>query len=159
EADRRLVEEEHLRAVNERRGELALHALAERELPRGLADEGPELEELGQLGDRLLELRARDVVDRAVVFERLSGRQIPDELLLLPEDEHDALQERVLAPLRIVAVDFHVAARRVQEAGEDLERRRLSRAVGAEEADALAALDVERHAVDRDHGFVRARED
>ena len=50
EAERRLVEEQHLRLVQQRRGELALHPLAERELARGLVDEIAEHEELDQLG-------------------------------------------------------------------------------------------------------------
>jgi hypothetical protein len=77
QADGRLVEEEHARPVQERRGQLALHPLAQRELPRGLADEVAQLEQPGQLGDRLRELRARHVVDGAVELEGLGGRQVP----------------------------------------------------------------------------------
>ena len=108
-----------------------------------------ELEERAELAQRGRVLGARYVVDRAIELERLGRRQVPEELLLLTEDEHDLLQERVLAPPRLVAVDADLPARRVEQAREDLERRRLSRAVRAEEADALARRDVEVDAVDR----------
>ena len=93
EPDRRLVEEEHLRAVEERGGELALHPLAERELAGGLAEERRDREELDELVQRSPVLFARDVVDRAIELERLRRRQVPEELLLLPRHEHDRAQE------------------------------------------------------------------
>src|SRR5207248_3642559 len=54
-----------------------------------------------------------------------------------------------LALPRDVPEDANLAAGRVQEAGQHLQRRRLAGAVRAEEADDLARLEVERHAVDR----------
>ena len=59
----------------------------------GCFDQVAELEQLGQLAQRLVELGARDVVDRAVHREGLGGRQVPEELLLLPHDQRDRLQE------------------------------------------------------------------
>ena len=103
-----------------------------------------------------LELRARDVVDGAVQLERLRRRQVPEELLLLPHHQRDAFQERGLALLRRVAGDLHVARRGVKQPDEHLERRRLARAVGAEEADALARFDDEREIVDGVHRLVFA---
>ena len=51
---------------------------------------------------------------------------------------------------RVVAEHGHVAAAAVAVALEDLDRRRLARAVRAEQADHLAALDAEREAA---HGL------
>ena len=48
--------------------------------------------------------------------------------------------------------------RRAQDPGQHLQRRRLARAVRTDERDALARLDRERHAVDRDD-LARARRD
>ena len=63
EADRRLVEEDHRRPVEERPDDLHLHALAERQLPHRLAHEVTDLEQLDQLVPRLEELLAWDAVD------------------------------------------------------------------------------------------------
>ena len=49
EADRRLVEEQHLRAVQQRPGDLDLHPLAEREVAHRLGDEVADVEQLDQL--------------------------------------------------------------------------------------------------------------
>jgi hypothetical protein len=53
-----------------------------------------------------------------------------------------------------VADDAHLAARRVEQAGQHLERGGLAGAVGAEEADPLARLDGERQLLDRAHRLV-----
>ena len=53
EADRRLVEEQHLRQVEERADDLDLHPLAEREVPHGLVHEIGDVEQLDQLVPRL----------------------------------------------------------------------------------------------------------
>ena len=126
---------------------------------RRLLHEVAELEELRQLAHRLLVLRPWHAVDRAIELEGLARRQVPEELLLLPEDEHDLLEERVLAATRLVAVDGDLAARRMQQPREDLERRRLARAVRAEKAHALARCDVEVDAVDGGDGLVGPAED
>ena len=126
EADGGLVEEEHLGPVDERRAELAFHALAERERPRGPLHDLLDLEELGELADGGFELGARHVVHGAIELEGLARRQVPQELLLLTEDEHDLLQKRVFSLPRLVPVDAHLAARRMEEAGENLQRRGLS---------------------------------
>ena len=49
EADRRLVEEEHLRVVQQRAGDLALHPLAEAEVAHRLAQQLAELQQIDQL--------------------------------------------------------------------------------------------------------------
>ena len=60
EPDGRLVEEEHLRPVEQRGGELALHPLAERELARRLAARAsPSSSSSVELAHRRVELRAR----------------------------------------------------------------------------------------------------
>ena len=136
---------------SERRRELALHALAERELARRLADAAsPSSSSVGELASVASVLRARDVVDRAVELERLGGRQVPEELLLLPHHEHDLLQERGLARCAARSPPTRTSPRvGWSRPGEHLQRRRLARAVRPEEADALAGRDRERDAVDR----------
>src|SRR5207249_234745 len=53
-------------------------------------------------------------------------------------------------PEHVEAVDGGAAGGRGEVAGEDAHGGGLARAVGAEEADHLAAFDVERHVADRD---------
>jgi hypothetical protein len=51
----------------------------------GFLTEVPQLEQVDELAHRLLELRARHVVDGAIELEGLARGQVPEELLLLPE--------------------------------------------------------------------------
>ena len=141
----------HLRAVDERGRELALHPLAERERAGGLVDQVSQLEQLGELGEGAAELGLGHLVDGPVEGEGLRGREVPEELLLLAHDQGDLLEERVLAALGHVAVDPDLAGRGEEQAGEDLEGGGLPRAVGAEEPHPLAAGDLERDAVHRLH--------
>ena len=57
--DGRLVEEDHLRAMEERRGDLAFHPLAQREVAHRLAQERPEFQKLGKLVEQALGNRPR----------------------------------------------------------------------------------------------------
>ncbi len=61
EPDRRLVEEEHLRPMQQRADDLDLHALAQRELPHRLAHEVADLEQLDQLVAQCEEVRSRGI--------------------------------------------------------------------------------------------------
>jgi len=79
--------------------ELALHPLAERELPRRPLDHVPDPEELHDLFLRFVERLAREPINRAIELERLRRGQIPNELLLLPEHQRDLPQERFVPPL------------------------------------------------------------
>ncbi len=108
--------------MEERRGELALHPLAERELAGRLPEERPDPEELDELVERLLVLLARDVVDRAIQLEGLGGREVPQELLLLPRHEHDRAKKIGLPESRRETGDARFSRGRVEEAGEHLER-------------------------------------
>ena len=148
EAERRLVEEQHGRPVEERADDLDLHPLAQRELPNRLAHEVADLEQLDQLVPRLEELLARDAVDRAVELERVERRQVPLELVAVAHDQRDAAQEVALALRGHVAEHARLAGGDVEQPREHLQRRRLAGAVRAEEADDLAGRDVERDAVD-----------
>src|SRR6202021_1845041 len=92
-------------------------------------------------------LHGIDAVDGAVQLQRLARREVPPELVLLAHDEGELPPEGVLPLPGPEAHDPGVAARRVEEAGEHLEDRRLPRAVRAEEADQLPLLDAEGDAV------------
>src|SRR5262249_30855815 len=70
----------------------------------------------------------------------------------------DALAHAQGIVQHVEAVHLHAPRRRRQEAGQDAHRRRLARAVRAEEADDLAALEPEAHVVHREVGAESPRE-
>ena len=57
-----------------------------------------------------------------------------------------------------LAAERNRAGARPQLAGEQIDQRRFARAVGADERVNLAALELERHAVDRDQASEAARQ-
>ena len=148
EPDRRLVEEQHLRQVQQRADHFHLHPLAQRQIPHGLTHEILDVEQVDQLVARLEEILAAQAVDRAVELERVERREIPLQLVAIPHHERDLAQVVLLAPGRDVSEHPPLARRGVEEAGEHLQRRRLAGAVRAEEADDLARADLERDPVD-----------
>ena len=151
EADRRLVEEEHPRLVQERADDLGLHPLPERELPHRLPDEVADVEQLDQLVAQRRELVARDAVDRAVELVRVECRKIPLQLVAIAHHERDPAEERTLALCWDMAEHVRVPAARMEQPGKHLQRRRLPGAVRAQEAHDLALADGERDGVDRTH--------
>ncbi len=158
EADRRLVEEQHLRAVQQRRRELAAHALTERELAHRRLDERVEVEQLAALREPRCVLGGGNAVDVAQQRERITERQIPPELRALAEHDADPARELQALGHRLVAAHARESAGRIQHAREHLERRRFSGAVRADVAERLAALHGEVDAVDgADHARLAAQ--
>jgi hypothetical protein len=74
QADRRLVQEEHLWAVQQRSGELALHTFAERQLAHLLLHQRPQLQEVVQLLQRGLVFGLGDFIDGLIDQEGLDRR-------------------------------------------------------------------------------------
>ena len=81
--------------------------------------------------------------------ERFLRGQVPPQLVLLPHHQREAAAVVVVALPRHVAQHARLAGRRRDDAGEQLERRGLAGAVGAEKGDELALLDVEVDAAHR----------
>ena len=77
QADRRLVEEQHLRLVQERQRDLAAHPLPERKLAHGEALELADAQQVLAEREPAAEALRRDAVDVAVQVERLLQRQVP----------------------------------------------------------------------------------
>src|SRR6185503_13071993 len=89
EADGGLVEEEDARAVEERGGDLAAHALSERELADGAAEQRLELEAVDEVLAARAVLGVGQLVDAGEQVERLGGGQVVPELAALAEDGGD----------------------------------------------------------------------
>ena len=148
QADGGLVQEEHAGPVQQAGRKLDLHALAERKLADGLGEEIAEVQQFSQQVDGALVDGVVDAEHGLVDQEGVDGRQVPEQLLALAHDEGDSGEEVGAAVPGGEAEDVHLAVGGVQQAAHDLERGGFAGAVGAQEADDLAAVDLERDAVD-----------
>ena len=101
--------------MQQRRRELALHALAERELSHGLVDEVAEQEQLDKLRASRCVIGERHAVYRPIEPERFLGREIPQQLLLVAEHEGDALAKGVAAGPRIAPGHLRLSRRRKEQ--------------------------------------------
>ena len=147
----RLVEDHEVRGAEERdpQPEALLHALREgSDEVLGAVGQADELE--GRV-DRCGPVRARQVGQVAVQRQHLPGahpRLIAEQL----GEVADPSPRRQVAERR--AEDAAAAAARTGQAEQQLDDRRLARAVGAEQAEHLAALDGHRQAVEGAHASV-----
>jgi hypothetical protein len=96
-------------------------------------------------------LAAFDLVDPTEELERIAWGQLVPQLGALAEHRPDVERQLTPLPCRQQSEHVHRPRVRLENARQDLERRRLSRAVRADERDALARRDRERQAVDRRH--------
>src|SRR5690606_4617114 len=132
-----LVEHGHLRPADECEGDGQALLLTARQLAELLVAVRGEVEEVQELGGvGLLG------VERAEDVERLTDGDLVVERGLLELDA-DVLADGPGVRLRVAPEEAHRAAVRAAQAGEALDRGGLARAVGAEDAEDLAAGDVE----------------
>ena len=151
EADRRLVEKQQARRVQQRRRELAAHPLAERELTHRRVEQRAELEQRHQFLQAAAVSTCVDFVDAPQQLEGVAGRELVPELRSLTEYGPDAKREGPALPRGRHAEHADLSCVGVKNARQDLERRRLAGAIRSDEGDAFARLDRERQVVDRDH--------
>ena len=143
EPDRRLVEEQDLRVVEQARGELAAHPLAEREVPHRLVEEVGGVEQLAELGDAPVLGVAVEPVDRGQHPVRLAGRQLEPQQRPLAEQRADPAGQAPPFLPRGEAEHRRGTGRGMQDAGEDLDRRRLPGSVRTDVGDPLPGRHVE----------------
>ena len=93
---------------------------------------------------------ARNVIEHAVQFHVLVGRQLAVETRVLKDDAECAAGFDLFRD-RIHAVEAHRPAGRPLQRREHLDGRRLARTVGSQERENLTRGDVERHAVNGFH--------
>jgi hypothetical protein len=89
EADGGLVEKQDLRPVQQRRGQVAAHALAEAQLAHRGVEQRREVEHGHQLVEHGAVVGRAHPVDVAQQLERLHHRQVPPELGALAEHHAD----------------------------------------------------------------------
>src|SRR5205085_1903504 len=102
-----------------------------------------------QLGARLLKAVRRNAIDVAEEREALDDGKIPPELRSLAEHRSDPRHVSHAVAPRHQPIDDAMAARRLEDATEDLDRGRLARAVRPDQADELTFSETERDLVDR----------
>jgi hypothetical protein len=137
EARGRLVEEEHLRIVDEGEGQRQTLLLAARQLAVAIVPLLPELEALEQ----------RLAIDAARVQAREEPKGLGDRDLVGKTRRLQAHADAILQPVavlrRIHAQHRHLAARSGSQTLQDLHRRRLAGAVGSQQTEHFAGLDLE----------------
>ena len=131
--------------MHERAGEARARLLAERQVAEELAHQRTELEALDQLVHRGTGRAVEPGVDAQVL---LDGE--PPVHQRFGRSEAHAAERGLAARARLLAEERHRARRRQDQAEQDVERRGLAGAVGAEEADDLAPLHRERQPCQRE---------
>jgi hypothetical protein len=137
QANRRLVEEQHVRRVQQAAGDLQspLHTA------RVGADQAvlavPQAHHVHDLPHPGRHGRAGHPVELGMEAQVLLGGQVSVQGGVL-EDQPDVAADRVALGRGIVAGHARGARRSVRERAEDLDRRGLARAVGPEEAESLS---------------------
>ena len=144
EAEGRLVEEEDPRVVEEAPGEVHLLALAGRQRADALLASARRARRPRSSSSTRAQPRLRrQAVELAEHPELLADGQDPVAGLLAAGDHvHDPADLLGLA-LDVEAEDVGGAGRRQQQRRQDLDERRLAGAVGSEQAEELAGLDLE----------------
>ena len=143
EAERRLVEEEDPRVVEEAAGEVHLLALAGRERADALLALLHHADRLDQLVDAPPAVLRRESVELAEHPELLADREDPVARLLAARDHvHDPADLLGLVH-DVEAEDPGRALRGEQQRRQDLDQRRLAGAVRPEQPEELAGLDLE----------------
>src|SRR6185437_13422039 len=101
--------------------------------------------------DERVQARAQHVARQLVYvpqeLERGARGELVPELRALAKHRSNPMAELIAVAPGHEAVDGDDARVRIENAGENLERRRLAGAVRADERDAFAGLDAQRHAV------------
>ena len=148
DAERRLVEEQHLRLVDEGAGEAELLLHAARELAGEAVAERAEVREREEPLEARRALGSRHPVEVGVEAEVLLDREVGVEAEAL-RHVGDAVLDRLGVAGDRDAGEDRVAGGGPQHAGEHAQRRGLAGAVRPDEAEQLAAADLEAQILDR----------
>src|SRR5580704_9008818 len=121
EADRRLVEKEQGRIVEERGGQVASHAFPQRKLAHRRVQVVADAENLVEMLHASIEVPLRHVIDATQQLERFDHGDVPPELRALPEDHADRLHILGTLPAWDEPIHANLAAGRYQDTGQHLD--------------------------------------
>ncbi len=144
----RPVEKQHLRLADERARKRDALLLAARELARLALAEAAELDELEHLLDPAPDLLLVDLLAAEAERDVLEDRQVREQRVALEDGVDVAAIGREAGDVAPRELDD--AARRLLEAADHPQRRRLAAARRAEHREEAAALDLHRERVDGD---------
>src|SRR5450759_2279699 len=148
EAGCRLVEQEHDRVVDKGPGQAQSLLQAARQSIDELVSPVRQADELQQLADDLGATLLGLAVARGIEIQVLRHRE-----LVVNAEEVGHVADPGVNPGRVLrhvcAVDRSVAARRLEERGEDAQGGRFTRSVGTDKAEDLALRDLERDMIQR----------
>jgi hypothetical protein len=138
------VEQEQLRLVEERGGDLAPHPLTERELADGCLKQVADLEGFGEFVNAAFCVAIVHLVDLAEELERVHGGEVVPELWALTEDRADVVRQLAALFPRDVAEQPRFAAGGEQDASENFDRGGFPRTVRTDETEQFARVHFER---------------
>ena len=154
QADGGLVQEQDLGLVQQGRGDLGAHALAQGQLAHGLVQQPLQVQHGHQLVAGARKAQRIDTVQVAQQVEAVVHGQVPPQLRALSEDHADAAHMALAVGEGVAPVHLHAPAIGPQDARQDLDGGGLARPVGTDEAQQLATLQRERHTLQRLHRAV-----
>ena len=146
EGRERLVEQQHLRPVDQRAGERDALSLAAGELGRPVLGARAELHQLEHLADALVDAGAVDALAAQAERDVAAHVEVLEERVALEDGVDVALVRRGAGD--VVAADLHGAGGGVVEAGDHPQRGGLAAARRAQQREELAGRDVEVDVVD-----------
>ncbi|KAI3478981.1 hypothetical protein L1887_59004 [Cichorium endivia] len=154
QAQRGLVQQQQARAAHQRAADGQHLLLAARHGAGALA--GAILEAREQFEDMLhARVDGGAVLEKAAHFQVLGHRQVGEDAPPLGRDGDALAHDLVRGQLGdVLALEAHGAAAGARRAAEGHEQRGLARAVGADQRDDLAVVDMQAHAVHGADGAV-----
>src|SRR5438552_7774088 len=147
--DRRFIEKQHTRLMNERSDQLHFHSLAQREFAHHHIHFVSHLQKFRQSIHDFSKPVAVDSVDRAVKFKRFLCGQVPPQRILLSHQQAELALHFIPPFPRNKPEHACITRSWVQQAGKHFQHSSFPGAVGTEKPDKLAFLNLKRDLVRR----------
>ncbi len=150
QADGGLIEQDQLRAVQERGCHLTPHPLTERKFPHRSLQEILNLERFRDLPDADFRLAVVHLIDLSEEGERVDGRQVIPKLRALAKDRADVIGKLLAFLPGDITKHLRIAAGWMQDACEHFDRGGFPGAVWTDETEQFAGFHLECKTA---HGF------
>ena len=157
-ADGGLIQKYNLRVMQERRGDVAQHALSQRKRADLLRIQLLQPHQFVEHAHVFIEGLLVDLVDFLQNLERLDHGQVPPQLRALTEHHAHDLRLADSIFVRRQSIDLDQSARRLQDARHHFDRGGFARAVRSDIADNFTRFNIERDACHCFDSAVIARE-
>src|ERR1700745_706059 len=158
QANRRLVEKQQRRIMQQRGIQVATHALAKRKLAHRRVQVIVDPQNFVEALHPRVEIALWHVVNPSQQLERFNHRNVPPELRPLAEHDADRFHVLPALPEGNVPVDANFAARRHENPSKHFDGGRFTGAVRADVAHHFSALDRETNTIDGRYGAIVSNE-